>query len=94
MPPRKVTWSTNAESSKYITDEMLAPFVSNFLPTSQVELTLSGQNLINADIITKSGKFSKSCFPSEGASFFLLKASPATIHFYICDDKKIAPKIK
>lgn len=36
---------------------MLAPFVSNFLPTSQVELTLSCRNLINADIITKSDPY-------------------------------------
>lgn len=55
MPPQK--WSTNATSAKYITDEMLAPFVSEFLPTTQVELTLSCRNLINADIITKSDPF-------------------------------------
>lgn len=46
MPPRKVTWSTNAESSKYITDEMLAPFVSNFLPTTQ-------GNKADEDILSK-----------------------------------------
>lgn len=44
-------------SAQYITDEMLAPFVSNLLPTSQVELTLSCRNLINADIITKSDPY-------------------------------------
>lgn len=56
MPPRK--WASSVESSKYITDEMLAPFVTTgFLPTSQVELTLSCRNLINADIITKSDPY-------------------------------------
>lgn len=54
MPPQK--WS-NDQSARYITDEQLAPFVSEFLPTSQVELTLSCRNLINADIISKSDPF-------------------------------------
>lgn len=55
MAPQK--WSTNSASAKYITDEMLAPFVSDFLPTTQVELTLSCRNLLNADIITKSDPY-------------------------------------
>lgn len=55
MPPRK--WAKSDESSKYITDEMLAPFVSSFLPTSQVELTLSCRNLLNRDVITKSDPY-------------------------------------
>lgn len=49
-------WPRSA-SAQYITDEMLAPFVSNLLPTSQVEITLSCRNLINADIITKSDPY-------------------------------------
>lgn len=44
-------------SSQYITDEMLAPFVKDFLPTSQIELTLSCRNLINADVISKSDPY-------------------------------------
>lgn len=36
---------------------MLAPFVSDCLPTSQVEVTLSCKNLLNADIISKSDPF-------------------------------------
>lgn len=55
MPPQK--WSTNTTSTKYITDEMLAPFVSSLLPTSQIELTLSCRNLINTDIISKSDPY-------------------------------------
>lgn len=55
MPPQK--WSTSATSAKYITDEMLAPFVSDHLPTSQIELTLSCRNLINADFISKSDPY-------------------------------------
>lgn len=50
-------WAQNGESSKYITDEVLAPFVLTFLPTSQVELTLSCRNLLNKDIITKSDPY-------------------------------------
>ncbi|XP_031628973.1 copine-9-like [Contarinia nasturtii] len=56
MPPQKWSNST-AQSARYITDEQLAPFVSEFLPTSQVELTLSCRNLINADIISKSDPY-------------------------------------
>ncbi|XP_055298089.1 copine-9-like [Sitodiplosis mosellana] len=56
MPPPQ--WSnTGATSARYITDDQLAPFVKDFLPTSQVELTLSCRNLINADIISKSDPF-------------------------------------
>lgn len=55
MPPQK--WSSNGSSTKYITDEMLAPFVSNGLPTSQVELTISCKNLINADFMSKSDPY-------------------------------------
>lgn len=55
MPPQK--WSTSVSSNKYVTDEMLAPFVSSSLPTSQVELTISCKNLINADIISKSDPY-------------------------------------
>lgn len=44
-------------SNQYITDEMLAPFVKDFLPTSQIELTLSCRNLINADVISKSDPY-------------------------------------
>lgn len=55
MPPQK--WSNTTASSKYITDEMLAPFVSSLLPTSQIELTLSCRNLINTDILSKSDPY-------------------------------------
>lgn len=47
-------------SSKYITAEMLTPFTSvpgNALPTSQIEMTLSCRNLINADILSKSDPY-------------------------------------
>lgn len=55
---QQFTWPRST-SAQYITDEMLAPFVSSsgLLPTSQVELTLSCRNLINADIITKSDPY-------------------------------------
>lgn len=46
-------------SAKYVTDEMLAPFVTNLLPTSQVELTLSARNLLNTDILSKSDPYCK-----------------------------------
>lgn len=49
-------WQRSA-SSQYITDEMLAPFVKDFLPTSQVELTISCRNLINADVLSKSDPY-------------------------------------
>ncbi|KAJ6632725.1 Copine-8 [Pseudolycoriella hygida] len=38
-------------------NEMLAPFLKDVLPTSQVELTLSCRNLIDADIVSKSDPF-------------------------------------
>lgn len=38
-------------SSQYITDEMLAPYVPSFLPTSQVELTISCQDLLSTHTI-------------------------------------------
>lgn len=44
-------------SAQYITDEMLATFVKDFLPTSQVELSISCRNLSNTDIITKSDPY-------------------------------------
>lgn len=44
-------------SSQYITDEMLSPFVKDFLPTSQIEMTISCKNLINADYLSKSDPF-------------------------------------
>lgn len=55
MPPQK--WSNGDASSRYITDEQLAPFVKDFLPTSQVELTLSCRNLIDADLLSKSDPY-------------------------------------
>ena len=44
-------------SAQYITDEMLATFVKDFLPTSQVEISISCRNLFNADIISKSDPY-------------------------------------
>lgn len=44
-------------SAQYITDEMLATFVKDFLPTSLVEISISARNLFNADIISKSDPF-------------------------------------
>lgn len=49
-------WSNNP-SSKYITNEMLAPFSSGTMPTSQIEMTLSCRNLINTDLISKSDPY-------------------------------------
>lgn len=46
QPPPKLTHST-----QYITDEMLAPYVPSFLPTSQVELTLSCKDLLSTHTI-------------------------------------------
>lgn len=37
--------------------EAIAPFLKNTLPTTQVELTLSGRNLRNTDILSKSDPF-------------------------------------
>lgn len=54
MPQQK--WS-NTSSSKYLTDEMLSTFTSDFLPTSQVELTISCRNLINTDLLSKSDPY-------------------------------------
>lgn len=54
MPLKK--WSANA-ISRTISNEMLAPFSSSSLPTSQVELTLSARNLQNKDILSKSDPF-------------------------------------
>lgn len=47
----------NTSSAKYVTNEMLEPFLNTQLPTTQVEMTLSCRNLINADIISKSDPF-------------------------------------
>lgn len=49
--------SKNYLSAQYITNEMLEPFISQPLPTSQIEITLSCRNLINADIISKSDPY-------------------------------------
>lgn len=49
-------WSNNP-SSKYITNEMLAPFTSGSMPTSQVEMTLSCRNLMNTDVLSKSDPY-------------------------------------
>lgn len=54
MPLKK--WSANA-ISRTISNEMLAPFASSSLPTSQVELTLSARNLLNTDILSKSDPY-------------------------------------
>lgn len=54
-PPQK--WSQNQLSAQYITNEMLEPFISHSLPTSQIEITLSCRNLINADVISKSDPY-------------------------------------
>lgn len=55
MPPQQ--WSNTAASSKYVTNEMLKPFLKNPTCTTQVEMTLSCRNLINMDIVTKSDPF-------------------------------------
>lgn len=39
--------------------DAIAPFLKNTMPTTQVELTLSGRNLKNADILSKSDPFCK-----------------------------------
>lgn len=38
-------------------NEAIAPFLKSTLPTTQVELTLSGRNLRNADILSKSDPY-------------------------------------
>ncbi|XP_031627963.1 copine-8-like [Contarinia nasturtii] len=50
-------FEAHTTSTKYISDDQLAPFISSTLPTSQVELTLSCRDLINTDIISKSDPF-------------------------------------
>lgn len=47
----------NTSSSKYVTNEMLEPFINSQLPTTQIEMTLSCRNLLNTDFITKSDPF-------------------------------------
>lgn len=44
-------------SSQYVTDEMLSTFVKEFLPTSQLEISISCRNLCNTDIISKSDPY-------------------------------------
>ncbi len=50
-------WSTNGSTSQHITNEMLAPFTTGVMPTTQIEMTLSCRNLINADILSKSDPY-------------------------------------
>lgn len=55
-------WDNGGNSaSKYITNEMLMPFTSSSapggLPTSQIEMSLSCRNLINADTFSKSDPY-------------------------------------
>lgn len=44
-------------SAQYITDDMLAPYVPSFFPTSQVELTLSCRNLHSFHLMGKSNTY-------------------------------------
>lgn len=55
---RRKTLPKLPSNIQYITDDMLAPFVpSLFLPTSQIELTISCRNLINSHLISKADPF-------------------------------------
>ncbi len=49
-------WS-NSPSAKYITNEMLAPFTSGSMPTTQIEMTISCRNLMNTDLMSKSDPY-------------------------------------
>lgn len=56
------TWDNGGNaSSKYITNDMLSPFTSSAgpggMPTSQIEMSLSCRNLLNADILSKSDPY-------------------------------------
>lgn len=44
-------------SAQYITDDMLSPYVPNFFPTSQVELTVSCRGLASTHLISKPNVF-------------------------------------
>lgn len=59
MPPKK--WSIDTTSSnKYVTDEMLTPFIpASQLPTSKIELSLSCRNLLNANLLNKLDPYCK-----------------------------------
>lgn len=55
---QSVAWSSNgASSTKYVTNDMLAPFIPPKLCTTKVELTLSCTNLLNLDIASKSDPY-------------------------------------
>lgn len=55
---QSVAWSSNAASSaKFVTNEMLAPFVPQKVCTTKVELTMSCTNLLNLDIASKSDPY-------------------------------------
>lgn len=54
----QLKWTNGGNtSSKYVTDEMLAPFVTTHMPTSQIEMTLSCRNLLDLDVLSKSDPF-------------------------------------
>lgn len=51
-------WANGSNSSsKYVTDEMLAPFITSHMPTSRIEMTLSCRNLLNMDVLSKSDPY-------------------------------------
>lgn len=49
--------NANSSSSRYVPTEILAPFTTGSEPTTQIEMSLSCRNLINADILSKSDPY-------------------------------------
>lgn len=56
---QSVAWSTGASSAgaKTFTNEMLTPFVQSKVCTTKIELSLSGNGLLNLDIASKSDPY-------------------------------------
>ncbi|KAJ6650060.1 Copine-8, partial [Pseudolycoriella hygida] len=53
----KQKWSMNNLTSQHLTNEILSEFTTNVMPTSQIEMTLSCRDLMNADLLSKSDPY-------------------------------------
>ncbi|KAJ6642382.1 Copine-9 [Pseudolycoriella hygida] len=53
----KVAWSPNASSKKFVTNEVLAPFMPQKVCTTKVEISMSCSNLLDLDIASKSDPY-------------------------------------
>lgn len=90
---QSVAWSSNgASSAKFITNEMLAPFVPQKSCTTKVELTLSCKNLLNLDIASKSDPYCLLSMKEKWQDNLSWKQIERTETIYNCLDPQWAKK--